>query len=160
MSGLLLKPVVATAAGFFVGKYFYSTYKNRRLYYLGMVDFIAALTNNLSFRQEKLPVLVREFSVGTNSVFKSQLDAFSAYISEGKPFTVTCKHVKNDIAAIENFFKNVGTVDLFTQKEALNAYKSDFTDKFKKSEEDLKNKGMAYLKLSTLAGLAAGILLL
>lgn len=160
MTGLLLKLSIGTAAGFFLGKYFYTTYKDRRKFYSGLVDFIGALSNNLSFRQEKLPALVKEYSAKTNDVFKAQLDNFYDYISSGSEFKITCKRIGKDCAPIENFFKNIGTVDLFTQKEALSSYKGEFGEKLKASEADEKNKGMAYLKLCTLAGLAAGILLL
>ena len=61
MNGLLLKLSISTAAGFFFGKYFFTAYKDRRMYYSGLVDFIGALANNLAFRQEKLPVLVKEY---------------------------------------------------------------------------------------------------
>ena len=86
MTGLLLKLSIGTAAGFFLGKYFYTTYKDRRKYYSGLVDFIGALSNNLSFRQEKLPALVKEYSAKTNDVFKAQLDNFYDYISSGSEF--------------------------------------------------------------------------
>lgn len=160
MSGFILKLTIATAAGFFLGKYFYSTYKNRRLYYAGLIDFITALGNNLSFRQEKLTTIVAESASKTNAVFKEQMTNFCLYINGKEKFDITCKSVKNDAVAIENFFKNIGTVDLLTQKEALTSYKNEFAEKLKKSESDEKSKGTAYLKLCTLAGLAIGIFLL
>ena len=160
MNGLLLKLSISTAAGFFFGKYFFTAYKDRRMYYSGLVDFIGVLANNLAFRQEKLPVLVKEYSAKTNDVFKLQLENFYDYICDGREFGITCNRVVKDRAPIENFFKNIGTVDLFTQKEALISYKNEFGEKLKASEIDEKKKGMSYLKLCTLAGLAAGILLL
>ena len=125
MNGLLLKLSISTAAGFFFGKYFFTAYKDRRMYYSGLVDFIGALANNLAFRQEKLPVLVKEYSAKTNDVFKLQLENFYDYICDGREFGITCNRVVKDRAPI-----------------------------------DEKKKGMSYLKLCTLAGLAAGILLL
>ena len=93
-------------------------------------------------------------------MFKLQLENFYGYICDGREFGITCNRVVKDRAPIENFFKNIGTVDLFTQKEALISYKNEFGEKLKASEIDEKKKGMSYLKLCTLAGLAAGILLL
>ena len=104
--------------------------------------------------------LVKEYSAKTNDVFKLQLENFYDYICDGGEFGITCNRVVKDRAPIENFFKNIGTVDLFTQKEALISYKNEFGEKLKASEIDEKKKGMSYLKLCTLAGLAAGILLL
>lgn len=160
MTRILLIIIISTAAGFFIGKYLYRAYKDKRLYYSALLEFVNNLMNNLSFRQEKLADVVSDFSKKTNRVFALQLQNFYSYISEGGDFAVTCAAVKKDCAAVENFFKNIGTVDIFTQKEALKSYQSEFGEKLKKSESDEKNKGMMMLKVATLAGLAVGILLM
>ena len=159
MTKLLLTVMISTAAGFFIGKFLYSTYKDRRLYFSALLEFVNNLMNNLSFRQEKLSDVVKEFSAKTNRVFSEQLKKFYDYITSGSEFSITCNAVKKDSVSVENFFKNIGTVDIFTQKEALKSYQTEFTDKLKKYEKE-ESKGMMLLKIATLAGLAVGILLL
>ena len=68
--------------------------------------------------------------------------------------------MKKNSAIVENFFKNMGTVDIFTQKEALKSYQNDFAECLKNSVQEEKNKGMMLLKVFTLLGLAAGIMLM
>ena len=88
------------------------------------------------------------------------MDNFSNYISNGGSFSITCDAMKKNSAMVENFFKNMGTVDIFTQKEALKSYQNDFAECLKNSVQEEKNKGMMLLKVFTLLGLAAGIMLM
>ena len=159
MTKIILTIAITTAIGFFTGKYFYSSYKERRQYYSALTEFTGALESNLSFRQEKLSDVVDEFAKKTNAVFAEQLKNFGDYIAGRGEFIITCSAARKDGGLAESFFKNIGTVDIFTQKEALKSYKTQFDERLKICAAEEKNKGMMMLKVFTLAGLAAGILL-
>lgn len=160
MTRIIFTIAITTAIGFFIGKYFYSSYRDRRLYYSALTDFVSTLSNNLSFKQEKLSDVVLSYKQKTNKIFAEQLENFSNYMSNGGSFSITCDAMKKNSAMVENFFKNMGTVDIFTQKEALKSYQNDFAECLKNSVQEEKNKGMMLLKVFTLLGLAAGIMLM
>ena len=89
MTRIIFTIAITTAIGFFIGKYFYSSYRDRRLYYSALTDFVSTLSNNLSFKQEKLSDVVLSYKQKTNKIFAEQLENFSNYISNGGSFSIT-----------------------------------------------------------------------
>ena len=107
-----------------------------------------------------LLVLAYLLYVLCHKIFAEQLKNFGDYIAGRGEFIITCNAAKKDGGLAESFFKNIGTVDIFTQKEALKSYKTQFDERLKICAAEEKDKGMMMLKVFTLAGLAAGILLM
>lgn len=104
MTRIIFTIAITTAIGFFIGKYFYSAYRDRRLYYSALTDFVSTLSNNLSFKQEKLSDVVLSYKQKTNKIFAEQLGKFFQLYIKRRRFSITCDAMKKNSAMDGKFF--------------------------------------------------------
>lgn len=151
--------VLGALAGFFVGRYIHAQYKDKNLYYGGFVDFIKSMQNNISYKQDHLDVFIQKIRPSINAVFNEQLDNAIKFF-EGKDLVIHRIAEKKDHRKIKEFFNEIGTVDIFTQREMLKNSLDYFEARQKECEKEIKKNGTLYYKLCILAGIALGILLM
>ncbi len=160
MTKSLILIVTTAGIGFFVGKFFYNKYHDKKLFYSGLIEFIRKLQNNLSFKQDRLVDIVDNEIISANKVFIAQLQEFKNYLQNGGEIKIVYNYPKNETETLKKFFAELGTIDLFTQKESLKDFDLKFTDSLNTCVNEEKNKGELYVKLFTLIGVAVGVLLI
>ena len=156
----LIMVCVSGTIGILVGKIFYKRYQNSYLYYNDLCVFIDSISQNLSFKQENLLTFIGSYSA-SSEIFSTQIENFSNYISSKGVFTVSITCISHaEKMQIEKFFRKLGTVDIFTQRDQLSAAKSEFEQRRSSAKNNLDKKGSMSIKLGGLIGLAVGILLI
>lgn len=133
--------------------------KNRVEYFSSLVKLSDKLISEISFRKENLTVVLKEFAQDEKTELSEHVKSFCA-----SPYEKI--HIQKGIlktgerAAVEEFFFSLGATDADTQIFELRNYGQKFQEMYSSENERFKKNGNVGLKLSVLAGLAIGILIL
>ncbi|MCI8413194.1 MAG: hypothetical protein HFE47_03765 [Clostridia bacterium] len=131
----------------------------RLLYFASCEKLTEKLIADISFRKENLCTVLTEFAAEDGSELKRHIEKFC-----GEPyekFAVNTRLLKaGERRLVSEFFASLGDSDTQTQIFSLENYKTRFSELYRDESERFKKSGGIGLKLSVLAGIAVGILLL
>ena len=133
---------------------FAEKYKEKKFFYHDFKNFNNKILSEVSFKKDNVENII-------NHMDDSGLFSITAkeYINDNKSFS-NKNFFNEEIEYVNNYFKNLGQVDVNTQLDELNSTSDYLKDKYKFYEDEYKKYYKLYIKVGILIGLIAFVLII
>lgn len=133
--------------------------RERELYYKDIVKLCSVMSNNISFKSDKI-ISVIETAEFESKALKKNLSEYKQYLNGGQlKLTDNCLN-KAETARVRQFLNELGRYDGETQLNELSRTEGEFKLKYNELKEKNNKQGNMFIKLGLLFGALIGILLI
>lgn len=126
--------------------------QKRRKYLSTILLFLNRLQATITFRKDDIEEIVFNLADDELAPLKNAENNHYEKIIENLNFN------NKDRELLSSFFKDLGTTDINGELSHIKMYQELFSEQYKLSKEDIKNKGKLYRMLGLFSGLAFVVL--
>ncbi|MBQ7452952.1 MAG: stage III sporulation protein AB [Clostridia bacterium] len=145
----------------YIGYLFSSRLKDHAEYFKEMVNLCSKLSLNLSFLQNKLPVVLETSITNHKGDYAKTISSFCEKLNTGVNCGVFLPEyiTDNERKTIETFLHGLGKNDAETEQQNVCNYKAVFQNCFEQANTKYAKNGRSIIKISGCVGLAIAILI-